>query len=81
MSALAIGSPGTLFVSIARPFKPFAASLMRAASSVLISRQSAEQRARRNNERGVLMLNRMAIELDSTQPNLAAELRLLACRG
>lgn len=94
MSAYAVGLPNLIFmnyvralfgvgilVTLAVGFKPLAMGLLRAALSVLKPHQSVEQSASRNNLRGVLMLNRMAMELENTQPNLASELRLLACRG
>ena len=94
MSAFAIGLPNVLFMSIARPlfglgifvtlalvFKPFAQVLLRAALQLFKPRQPRELGASRNNLRGVLMLNRMARELETSQPNLSAELRLLASRG
>lgn len=92
MSILAITLPGTLahvtrplfglgiFATLIFVFKPLAIGLLRAAL-LLKPRQSLDQSKRRNNLRGVLMLNRMANELDRTQPNLATELRLLASRG
>lgn len=93
MSILAITLPGSTLAHVARPlfglgifatlifvFKPLAIGLLRAAL-LLKPRQSLDQSKRRNNLRGVLMLNRMANELDRTQPNLATELRLLASRG
>ena len=70
-----------IFATLVFVFKPLAIGLLRAALLVLKPRQSLRQSRRRNNLRGVLMLNRMANELDRTQPNLAAELRLLASRG
>ncbi len=94
MSILAITLPGSTLAHVARPlfglgifatlifvFKPLAIGLLRAALPLLKPRQSLDQSRRRNNLRGVLMLNRMANELDRTQPNLATELRLLASRG
>ena len=94
MSAYAAGLPSVIFmtyvralfgvgilVTLAVGFKPLAMSLLRAALQFLKPRQSVEQDGSPNNLRGVLMLNRMATELETTQPNLASELRLLACRG
>ena len=93
MSILAITLPGSTLAHVARPlfglgifatlifvFKPLAIGLLRAAL-LLKPRQSLDRSKRRNNLRDVLMLNRMANELDRTQPNLATELRLLASRG
>jgi hypothetical protein len=94
MSAYTVGLPSVIFMTYVRAlfgvgilatlavgFKPLGMSLLRAALLILRPRHSAEQDTSRNNLRGVLMLNRMATELEITQPNLAAELRLLACRG
>lgn len=93
MSILAITLPGSTLAHIARPlfglgifatlifvFKPLAIGLLRVAL-LLQPRQSLDQSRRRNNLRSMLMLNRMANELDRTQPNLATELRLLASCG
>jgi len=62
-------------------FKPLTYGLLRAALLVLKPHQPLQQRNSYSNQCGVLMLNRMANELDMTQPNLAAELRLRASRG
>lgn len=62
-------------------FKPLLAGLLRAALLVLKPRQSIEQRTSRRMRDSMLMLNRMARDLNDTQPSLAAELRWLASRG
>jgi hypothetical protein len=62
-------------------FKPLLIGLLRAALLVLKPRQSLEERELRRTRKGVLMLNRMARDLNDTQPGLAAELRWLASRG
>ena len=93
MSAYAVALPNLIFmtyvralfgvgilVTLAAGFMPLARGLLRVALLAL-KPQSAQQSTSRNNLRGVLMLNRMAMELETTQPNLASELRLLACRG
>jgi hypothetical protein len=82
------------FVNYARPFlglsalitllmifKPLVLGIIRAAWLTIKPRQSLEQRNARRKLFGVMMLNRMANEYDRSQPNLAAELRLLAGRG
>ena len=82
------------FVTYARPllglgalitllmvFKPLVFGLFRAAVVAVKPRPTLEQRNFRSKLQGVLMLNRMANELDCSQPSLAAELRLLAARG
>ena len=81
------------FVNAARPliglgilatllllFKPLIVGMLRAALLVVSPRKSLQERKAHNNMQGALMLNRMARELDSSQPSLAAELRLLAGR-
>lgn len=70
-----------IFATLLMLFKPLIAGMLRAALLIISPRKSLEQRKADNNLQGVLMLNRMARELDSSQPSLAAELRLLAARG
>lgn len=74
---LGLGVLVTLFII----FKPMLLGVVRAAWLAVKPRRSLEQRNTRSKLQGVLMLNRMARELDCTQPSLAAELRLLASRG
>ena len=62
-------------------FKPFLLGLARTIAVLFKPRHSLAERAAQRNLDGVRMLQRMARELDSQQPNLAAELRLLAARG
>lgn len=62
-------------------FKPLLIGLLRAALLVLKPRQSIEEREARRMRDSARMLNRMARDLSSTQPGLAAELRWLASRG
>jgi hypothetical protein len=62
-------------------FKPLLRGLARAALILVRPRASLAQRTERRNLRSIVALNRMARELDTQQPNLAAELRLLAARG
>ena len=81
-------------VSVARPllgfgalaavlvmFKPLLVGLLRAALLVLKPRRSLEERASRRTLQSVLMLNRMARDVENLQPSLAAELRYFASRG
>ncbi|HEY0848187.1 MAG TPA: hypothetical protein VGE12_22660 [Noviherbaspirillum sp.] len=81
-------------VSVARPllglgvlaavllaFKPLLVGLLRAALLVVKPRRSLEERAARRTLQSVLMLNRMARDLDATQPGLANELRSIASRN
>lgn len=69
------------FVAFIMLFKPLLMGVVHAVLLVFKPRHSLEERQRRHNLRGVLMLNRMAKDFDVSQPNLAAELRLLASRG
>jgi hypothetical protein len=62
-------------------FRPLLVGLLRAALLVVSPRQSFAVRSARTRLQGVRTLNRMARDFDSTQPNLAAELRNLASRG
>ena len=62
-------------------FKPLLRGLVRAAYILFQPRQSLTQRVAVRNLDSVRMLQRMARELDAQQPNVAAELRLLAARG
>lgn len=68
-------------VTLLMIFKPMVLGLFRAALLAVKPRRTLEQRNIRRKLQGVLMLNRMANELDCSQPSLAAELRLLASRG
>jgi hypothetical protein len=62
-------------------FKPLLSGLVRATVILFKPRQSYAVRNERRTIRSIVALNRMARELDTQQPNLAAELRLLAARG
>ncbi len=62
-------------------FKPIVRGLARSAVMLFKPRHSLEQRNQRRTLRSIVALNRMARELDTQQPSLAAELRLLAARG
>ena len=62
-------------------FKPILTGLARAAVMLVRPRRPMAWRSERRNTEGVVALNRMARELDTLQPSLAAELRLLAARG
>lgn len=81
------------FFTIARPlfgagalmtvymmFKPMLLGMLQAVRLVVSPRQTLEERNSRRTLAGVLMLNRMARDLDNTDPSQAAELRLLAGR-
>ncbi len=62
-------------------FKPMVRGAARAAALLFMPRHSLEERNQRRTLRSIIALNRMARELDTQQPSLAAELRLLAARG
>ena len=59
-------------------FRPLLTGLLRAAWIAVWPHLSLEQRRARRVMRSVQILNKMAREVDYSQPNLAAELRLLA---
>jgi hypothetical protein len=61
-------------------FKPMIVGVLQAIRLTFSPRKSLEERNSRRTLAGVLMLNRMARDLDHTDPNLAAEMRLLAGR-
>ena len=69
-----------VFVTLLMMFKPLVAGVLRAAMMAITPRPSTERLSRRAQLRDTLMLHRMARELDSSQPNLAAELRGFASR-
>lgn len=62
-------------------FKPLVRGTARAAALLFKPRHSLQERNQRRTLRGITALNNMARELDTQQPSLAAELRLLAARG
>jgi hypothetical protein len=62
-------------------FKPLLMGLLRAALLVIKPRQTLEQRSGRRTLQSILLLNRLARDLDGAQPSLANELRALASRG
>ncbi|MBC7499392.1 MAG: hypothetical protein H7315_02685 [Herminiimonas sp.] len=70
-----------LFLALSVVFKPLLVGLLRAALLVLQPRLSLEERGARRTLRGVVLLTRMARDLDCSQPGLAAEMRVLAGRG
>ena len=61
-------------------FKPLLVGLLRAALLAIKPRKSLEERSARTMLQSVMMLNRMAHDLDRVQPNLANELRAIASR-
>jgi hypothetical protein len=81
-------------ISVARPllglgvmaalifaFKPLLVGLLRAALLVISPRKSIEERNARRLAKSAAMLNRMARNLENTEPSLAAELRSVASRN
>ncbi len=69
-----------LLVAVVMLFKPLIVGILRAAVVVVKPRESFAVRRIKNHLRGVRMLNRMAREMDGSQPNVAAELRAFAAR-
>lgn len=61
-------------------FKPLLIGLLRAALLAIRPRKSLEERSRQSMLQSVLMLNRMARDLDRAQPSMANELRAIASR-
>lgn len=70
-----------LFAAVLWLFKPLVRGLVRAGVMLFKPRHSLAERNERRTLRSISALNRMARELDTQQPSLAAELRLLASRG
>lgn len=62
-------------------FKPLLVGVLRAALLLVKPRRSLEERSARSMLESVLMLNRMARDLDHTHPGLANELRSIASRN
>jgi hypothetical protein len=61
-------------------FKPLLVGLLRAALLAIRPRKSLEERSQQSMLQSVLMLNRMARDLDRGHPSLANELRAIASR-
>lgn len=61
-------------------FKPLLEGLLRAALLLLAPRKSLPERRRSQAMAGVRLLHRMAGEVESSQPAMAAELRAMAAR-
>jgi hypothetical protein len=70
-----------IFATLLVLFKPLLTGLLQAALLVISPRKSLKERKARNSVKGAMMLNRMARDLDSSEPSLAAELRSIASRG
>ncbi|MFT5588539.1 MAG: hypothetical protein ACI9ZF_000704 [Bradyrhizobium sp.] len=69
-----------ILVTFVLIFKPLLLGLLRASFLALKPRQSLEQRSIRSHLRSMLILNRMARDLEISQPNMASELRAVASR-
>jgi hypothetical protein len=69
------------FASLLLYFKPLLKGLFKAGFLAIAPRKSLEQRRADDKVRSATMLQRIARNYDYNQPNLAAELRLLASRG
>jgi hypothetical protein len=88
MSVLSVFTfPAQLALPVIRPLFTLAgvAAVLASAASVFKQRNQPRDATHlyieRRTQRNILALNQMADELDTTQPSLAAELRLLAARG
>lgn len=79
--------PAQLAVPIIRPLFTLAGAAAVLARVLSVLKQRTQSRdashlyLERRTQRNILALNQMANELDTKQPSLAAELRLLAARG
>lgn len=62
-------------------FKPLLVGLLRAALLVIKPRKSLEERSSRRMLQSVLMMHRMARDVEGAHPGLAAELRSIASRN
>ena len=74
---LGVGLFATFFVM----FRPLLAGLLRAGLVILTPRKSLVERRTRDRFDGMGMLRRLARGAELSQPDLAAELRAIACRG
>ena len=87
MSVLTVFTfPAQLALPVIRPFfiATGAVALIARALTILKPRKTRDAShlyLERRTQRNILALNQMANELDTKQPSLAAELRLLAARG
>lgn len=71
----------SVFATLFLVFKPLIKGLLHAAVLLVSPKKSIEDRRNEDKFKTVKLLHRMAREYDSTQPNLAAEMRQLASRG
>ena len=71
-----LGALATFFVM----FRPLVMGVFQAIRLTIFPRLTLEERNSRRTLQGVLMLNRMARDIEQFEPNQAAELRQLASR-
>ena len=62
-------------------FKPLITGMLRALKLAVFPNKTREEKSAMRNLRSMLAVRNIANELDSTSPNMAAELRALAARG
>lgn len=62
-------------------FRPLLVGVLRAALLLIRPRRSLEERSSRSILESVLMMHRLAREVENTHPSLAAELRSIASRN
>jgi hypothetical protein len=71
----------SLFATLLLLFKPLLKGLLQAGLLLLSPRKSLDERRMVQQVRGARLLNRLARDYETSQPNLAAELRQFASRG
>ena len=71
----------SLFATLLLLFKPLLKGLIQAGLLLLSPRKSLEERRLVQKIRSAKLLNRIASNYETSQPNLAAELRQFASRG
>nr|WP_314626953.1 hypothetical protein [uncultured Noviherbaspirillum sp.] len=71
----------SLFATLLLLFKPLLKGLLQAGLLLLSPRKSLDERRMAQQVRGASLLNRLARDYETSQPNLAAELRQFASRG
>lgn len=69
-----------MLIAMIMLFKPMIVGVARAAVVIVKPRESVAVRRGNSHLRSVRMLNRMARDMDASQPNVAAELRSFAAR-
>lgn len=71
----------SIFFAAAMLFRPLIVGVARAAVLLFKPRESFAVRRNNSHRREAAMLNRMARDMDASQPNVAAELRSFAARN